>query len=71
MKNGVKLVFLDNPTVDTDYIKNLVNIAEDQDIITRTALESTIKLLLIVELDRVQKAIKRVNCKENKARDRS
>lgn len=55
MKKGVNLVFLDNPTVDTNYIKNLSNIAEEQDIITRTALESTIKLLLIVELDRVQK----------------
>lgn len=55
MKKGVNLVFLDNPTVDTDYINNLANIAEEQDIITRTALENTIKLLLIVELDRVQK----------------
>ncbi|HII4486073.1 recombinase family protein (plasmid) [Clostridium perfringens] len=55
MKKGVNLVFLDNPTVGTDYIKNLTKVAEEQDLITKTALESTIKLLLIVELDRVQK----------------
>jgi len=29
--------------------------ADEQDIVTKTALESTIKLLLIVELDRAQK----------------
>lgn len=55
MNEGINLVFIDNPTVDTDYIKNLTKIAEEQDIITRTALESTIKLLIIVELDRVEK----------------
>lgn len=55
MNKGVNLVFLDNPTVGTDYIKNLTKVAEEQDLITKTALESTIKLLLIVELDRVQK----------------
>lgn len=55
MSKGVNLVFLDNPTVGTDYIKKLTKVAEEQDLITKTALESTIKLLLIVELDRVQK----------------
>lgn len=55
MSKGISLIFLDNPTVDTEYIKNLIKVAKEQDIITRTALESTIKLLLIVELDRVQK----------------
>lgn len=55
MSKGISLIFLDNPTVDTEYIKNLTKVAKEQDIITRTALESTIKLLLIVELDRVQK----------------
>ena len=54
MKNNINLVFLDNPTVSTDYIKNLTNIANTQNLVTKTALENTIKLLLIVELDRVQ-----------------
>ena len=54
MNKGVNLVFIDNPTVSTDYIKNLINIANNQNLVTKTALESTIKLLLIVELDRVQ-----------------
>lgn len=55
MNKGVNLVFIDNPTVSTDYIKQLTNIANSQQLVTKTALEGTIKLLLIVELDRVQK----------------
>ena len=54
MNKGINLVFLDNPTVSTDYIKQLTNIANSQQLVTKTALEGTIKLLLIVELDRVQ-----------------
>ncbi len=54
MSKGVNLVFIDNPTVSTDYIKQLTKIANEQDLVTKTALEGTIKLLLIVELDRVQ-----------------
>lgn len=54
MDNGINLIFLDNPTVSTDYIKQLTNIANSQQLVTKTALEGTIKLLLIVELDRVQ-----------------
>ena len=54
MNNGINLVFLDNPTVSSDYIKQLTNIANSQQLVTKTALEGTIKLLLIVELDRVQ-----------------
>ncbi|OAA84687.1 recombinase family protein [Clostridium ljungdahlii] len=55
MNEGINLVFIDNPTVSTDYIKNLCKVATEQDLVAKTALESTIKLLLIVELDRVQK----------------
>ena len=54
MNKGINLIFLDNPTVSTDYIKQLSKVAEAQSLVTRTALEGTIKLLLIVELDRVQ-----------------
>ncbi len=55
LHNGINLIFLDNPTVSTDYIKEMLRVAEDQDLVARTSLESTIKLLLIVELDRVEK----------------
>lgn len=54
MNRGINLVFLDNPTVSTDYIKKLTHIAETQQLVAKTALEGTVKLLLIVELDRVQ-----------------
>lgn len=54
MNKGINLIFLDNPTVSSDYIKQLTNIANTQGLVTKTALEGTIKLLLIVELDRVQ-----------------
>ncbi len=54
MSKGINLIFIDNPTVSTDYIKNLTKIAEGQNLVTKTALEGTIKLLLIVELDRVE-----------------
>lgn len=55
MNRGINLVFIDNPTVSTDYIKQLTNTANTMDLVTKTAMESMIKLLLIVELDRVQK----------------
>lgn len=54
MQEGINLVFIDNMTVSTDYIENLTRIAESQNLVTKTALEGTIKLLLIVELDRVE-----------------
>ncbi|EQB3102280.1 recombinase family protein [Clostridium botulinum] len=55
MNKGINLIFLDNPTVSTSYIKQLCEVANEQDLVAKTALDSTIKLLLIVELDRVQK----------------
>ena len=54
MNKGVTLVFIDTPTVSTDYIKQLTKIANEQDLVTKTALEGTIKLLLIVELYKLQ-----------------
>ena len=54
LNNGINLVFLDNPTVNTDYIKELLNVAEQQNLIAKISLENTIKLLLYVELDRVE-----------------
>ncbi|WP_461207639.1 recombinase family protein [Clostridium sp. DL1XJH146] len=55
MQEGINLVFVDNPTVSTNYIKQLTNTANSLDLVTKTAMESMVKLLLIVELDRVQK----------------
>lgn len=54
LEKGVELIFIDNPTVSTDYIKQLLNVAEQQNIVAKTSLESTVKLLIIVELDRVE-----------------
>ena len=54
IQRGINLIFLDNSTVSTDYIKNLTTIANIQSLVTKTTLNSTIKLLLVVELDRVE-----------------
>ncbi len=54
MNRGINLVFLDNQTVCTDYIKELLNVAEKQNLIAKISLENTVKLLLYVELDRVE-----------------
>ena len=48
LNRGVNLIFIDNPTVSTSYIKQLLNVAEKQNLVARTSLESTIKLLIIV-----------------------
>lgn len=54
MNKGVNLIFIDNPTVSTDYIKELLHVAKQQDLVAKISLESTVKLLLIVELNRVE-----------------
>lgn len=54
MSKGIELIFIDNQTVSTPYIKQLLNVAEKQNLVARTSLENTVKLLLIVELDRVE-----------------
>ena len=54
MNKGVNLIFIDNPTISTDYIRELLHIAERQDLVAKTSLESTVKLLLIVELNRAE-----------------
>ena len=66
LERGVELVFIDTPTISTEYIKQLLNVAEQQNIVARTSLESTVKLLIIVELDRVEQErlilINRIKC---------
>lgn len=54
LEKGVELVFIDNQTVSTSYIKQLLNIAKEQNLVAKTSLESTVKLLLMVELDRAE-----------------
>ena len=51
---GVNIVFLDNPTISSDYIRQMMNTAESLDLVAKTSMEGTIKLLLIVELDRAE-----------------
>lgn len=54
LNKGVNIVFLDNPTISSDYIRQMLDTAEKQDLVTKTAMEAIIKLLLIVELDRAE-----------------
>lgn len=54
ISKGISLVFIDNPTVCSDYISKLIDTANKQNIVTRTAMESIVKLMLIVELDRAE-----------------
>ena len=51
---GITLIFIDNPTVSTPYIKKMLDIAEEQNLIAKITLENTVKLLLMVELDSVE-----------------
>lgn len=56
MQKGVTLCFLDNPTLSTDYMKNLLNIAANQeDRIAKESLTFIARILLIAELDRAEK----------------
>lgn len=54
LHKGIELIFIDNQTVSTPYIKQLLNVAKEQNLIAKTSLESTVKLLLLVELDRAE-----------------
>ena len=51
---GIKLVFLDNPTVSTDYIANMISKNESMNFVTGIALQSMVNLLIAVELDRAE-----------------
>lgn len=54
LNRDINIIFIDNPTVSSEYINRMTAIAQEQDIVTKTAMESVIKLLLIVELDRAE-----------------
>lgn len=55
LNKGINIIFIDNPTISSDYIRQMISTAEQQDLVTKTAMEAIIKLLLIVELDRAEK----------------
>ena len=61
IERGISIVFIDNPTVSSDYIRQMMMTAEQQDIVTKTAMEGVIKLLLIVELDRAEQQRKYIS----------
>ena len=67
LNKGVNIVFIDNPTISSDYIRQMLDTAEKQDLVTKTAMEAIIKLLLIVELDRAEQQRKYISkaIKEN------
>lgn len=54
LNQGIDLIFIDNQTISTPYIKQLLEVAEAQSLVAKISLESTVRLLLIVELDRVE-----------------
>jgi len=61
LNRGISVVFIDNPTVSSDYILQLMSTAKERDIVTKTAMESIIKLLIIVELDRAEQQRKYIS----------
>lgn len=62
MEKGVNLVFLDNPSLCTDYIKHLMNVAETQESkIAEFTLRNNVYLLLLIELDRVEQERKLIS----------
>ena len=46
MSKGINLVFLDNPTLSTDYIKNLIVTAKNMNFLEKTINEMLVKVLL-------------------------
>ena len=54
MSKGINLVFLDNPTLSTDYIKNLIVTAKNMNFLEKTISEMLVKVLLAAELTRAE-----------------
>ena len=52
---NIELIFIDNFAICTDYIKNLLTVAKQQDLLARISMEYIVKLLLLVELQRTNK----------------
>lgn len=55
LEKGVDLIFIDNPTISTPYIKKMMDVASKQtNRIAKKSLTDTIELLILVELDRAE-----------------
>lgn len=55
LNKGINLVFIDNPTISTDYIQSMMGVAAKQkNRIAKKSLSDTIELLILVELDRAE-----------------
>lgn len=53
LNNNINLIFIDNPTISTDYIKTMMGIAQRQENrIAKKSLNDTIELLILVEIGR-------------------
>ena len=68
MSKGVNLVFIDNPTLNTEYLMQMQNTADQmkkENIIGGMTLEFVVRLLLVTELDRSEQErktiVKRIN----------
>ena len=61
LDRDINIVFIDNPTVSSEYIRQMMTTAEKQDLVTKTAMEGIIRLLLIVELDRAEQQRKYIS----------
>ena len=62
MEKGVNIIFIDNPTISTDYIKELLNIAKNQDNnIANDILKFFVEMLLKVELYRAEEERKTIS----------
>lgn len=55
LDKGVNVVFIDNPTISSDYIRQMLDIAKQQDTIPKLFSEFMVKILLMTELDRAEK----------------
>ena len=58
LNRGIEPIFLDNPTLNTEYIKSMQNSAEKmkrENIVGGMTLEFVIRLLLVTELDKAEK----------------
>ena len=54
MAKVINIIFLDNPTLSTDYIKELISTAKNMNFLEKTINEMLVKVLLAAELTRAE-----------------
>lgn len=54
MEKGIHLIFLDNPTLSTGYIKDLISTAKNMNFLEKTINEMLVKVLLAAELTKAE-----------------